>query len=77
MKNSAQKIIGGHRAYFSLMQQNTPFLSKFHTQVLPYQRSIGHQNCHSLKENMLKYMKNSIRTYLNLTVQKLKVLSKL
>ena len=30
-----QKIIGGHRAYFSLMQQNTPFLSKFHTQVLP------------------------------------------
>ena len=30
-----KKIIGGHRAYFLLMQQNTPFLSKFHTQVLP------------------------------------------
>ena len=34
-KNNTQRIIGGHRAYFLLMQQNTPFLSKFHTQVLP------------------------------------------
>ena len=34
-KNNVQKTIGGHRAYFSLKQQNTPFLSKFHMQVLP------------------------------------------
>ena len=34
-KHNAQKIIGGHCAYFSLVQQNTPFLSKFHMQVLP------------------------------------------
>ena len=41
------------------------------------ERSIGHQNCHNLKEHMLKYMNNSIWTYSNLTAQKLKVLSKL
>ena len=68
---------GGHRASFELVQQNTSFLSKLHTQVLIQQRSIGHQNYHNLKENMLKYMNNSIRTYLDSTPLKLKVLSKL
>ena len=56
-----QKIFGVTVLIFTYAA-NTPFLSKFHS---------------NLKQNMSKYMKNSIRTYLNLKVGKFKVLGKL
>ena len=71
-------IIVRNRAFFYLCSKIHRFWVNFmHMQVLQKERSITRENCHNLKENMLKYMNNSIRAYLNLTAQKLKMLSEL
>ena len=84
-------VLLNHEAWLISIHQNDPIshlvpvewdhinrpLSKFRMQVLQQQRSIGHQNCHNLKENMLKYMSNSIPAYLNLPVPKICMSSKL
>ena len=41
------------------------------------QQSITHQNCRNLKDQNSKYMNNSIQAHLNLSLQKLRMSSKL